>query len=56
VRIIDPLTKRDYALNPVSKELYNYDQWLRSKESMEELFAVGKLRVGKDGKEVVKLF
>ena len=56
VRIIDPLTKRDYALNPVSKDLYNYDQWLRSKESMEELFAVGKLRVGKDGKEVVKLF
>jgi hypothetical protein len=56
VKITDPKTGNKYALNPTSKELYIYNQWLRSKETMEELFAVGKLRIDKDGKEVVKLF
>ena len=55
VKITDPETGKEYALNKKTKELFRYEQYNRAKMSGEDLVPVGRLALDKYGREAVQL-
>jgi len=53
VKIIDPTNKHEYALNPRTKEVFDYADYKRALETGEDLSRVGILEQGRSGKEEI---
>ena len=53
VKIIDPTSKHEYALNPRTKEVFDYADYKRALETGEDLTRVGILEQGRSGKEEI---
>ena len=56
VKITDPVTRLEYAMNPTTKELYDFEQAQRAKYTKEDLVVIGKIVKNKNGKEEIKKY
>ena len=56
VKITDPVTRLEYAMNPTTKELYDFEQAQRAKYTKEDLVVIGKIVKNKSGKEEIKKY
>lgn len=54
VKIIDPTNKHEYALNPKTKEVFDYADYKRALETNEDIVRVGFLERDRSGKEEIQ--